>query len=100
MNILTRFKGSARRTLVTAAVAGTALAGALGVGTVAHAATNGISVREQCTGVTGRISYQPGLLSPKEHVRAVLSATTTGCSDPSSGAVAGRGSFTATLTGN
>jgi len=89
-----------RRTLVTAAVAGTALAGALGVGTVAHAATNGIIVREGCTGVTGQISYQPGLLSTKaQQVHAVLSGTTTGCSDAFSGALAGSGSFTASLTG-
>ncbi len=102
MSILrTRVVGSARRTLVAAAVAGTAFAGALGGGTAAHAATNGIVVREQCTGVTGQISYTPGLLSTKTRpVNAALSATTTGCSDLFAGALAGSGSFTAALTGN
>jgi hypothetical protein len=100
MSIRTRIEGNARRILVTAAVAGTALAGTVGGITAAHAATNGIIVREQCTGVAGQISYQPGLLSTKaQQVHAVLSATTTGCSDVFNGQLAGSGSFTAVLTG-
>lgn len=102
MSILrTRAVGSARRTVVAAAVVGAAFAGALGGGTAAHAATDGIVVREQCTGVTGQISYQPGLLSTRaQSVNAVLSATTTGCSDLFNGALGGSGSFTAALKGN
>jgi hypothetical protein len=102
MSILrTRVVGSARRTIVAAAVAGTALAGALGGGTAAHAATDGIVVRQQCTGVTGQISYKPGLLATQTRpVNAALSATTTGCSDLFGGAQAGSGSLTAALTGN
>jgi len=100
MSIRTRIEGNARRILVTTAVAGTALAGTLGGITAAHAATNGIIVREQCTGVTGQISYQPGLQSAKtQQVRAVLSSTLTGCSDAFNGALGGSGSFTAVLTG-
>lgn len=120
MSIRTRIEGNTRRFLVIAAVAGTAAAGAAGVlagGTAAHAATNGIIVREQCTGVTGKVSYQPGLLSassmpaPSKHshgksspsqpqqVTAELSGTTTGCMDVFNGALAGSGSFTAVLHG-
>jgi hypothetical protein len=100
MSISARIEGNARRILIIAAVAGTAVAGALAGGTAAHAATNGIIVREQCTGVTGQISYQPGLLSGKaQQVHAVLSSTTTGCSDAFNGALGGSGSFTAVLTG-
>jgi hypothetical protein len=96
----TRIEGSTRRFLVTAAVAGTAMAGALGVSTAAHAATNGIIVRQSCTGVSGQINYQPGLQSSKsQSVRAVLAATTTGCSSVFSGPQGGTGSFTAVLTG-
>lgn len=102
MSILrTRVVGSTRRTIVAAAVVGAAFAGALGGGTAAHAAVNGIVVREQCAGVTGQVSYKPGLLSTGTRpVDAALSATTTGCSDLFGGALAGSGSFTAALTGN
>jgi hypothetical protein len=101
MSIRTRIEGNARRILVTAAVAGTALAGALVSGTAAHAATDGIIVRDRCTGVTGQVSYQPGLLSSKaQQVHAVLSGTTTGCSDAFAGTLGGSGSFTAVLSGH
>jgi len=102
MSILrTRVAGRTRRTMVAAAIAGTALAGALGGGTAAHAATSGIVVREQCTGVTGQISYQPGLLSTGTRpADAALTATTTGCSDSFTGALAGSGSFIASLKGS
>jgi hypothetical protein len=101
MSILRTRVGSARRTMVAAAVLGAAFAGALGGGTAAHAATDGIVVREQCTTVTGQISYKPGLLSTQTRsVAATLSATTSGCSDFFDGALAGTGSFTAALKGN
>lgn len=101
MSILRTRVGSARRTMVAAAVLGAAFAGALGGGTAAHAATDGIVVREQCTTVAGQISYEPGLLSTQTRsVAATLSATTSGCSDLFNGALAGTGSFTAALKGN
>lgn len=90
-----------RRTLVAAAVAGTAIAGALGAGTAAHAATSGIIVRQSCTGVSGNINYVPGLQSTTAQSNtAVLSATLTGCSGVFSGPLSGNGSFAATLQGN
>jgi hypothetical protein len=101
MSILRTRVGSARRTMVAAAVVGAAFAGALGGGTAAHAAVNGIVVRQQCTSVAGQISYKPGLLSTGTRtVNAALSATTSGCSDLFGGAQAGTGSLTAALTGN
>jgi hypothetical protein len=94
-------RSHARRTAVAAAVAGVALAGALGTGTAAHAATHGIFVREQCATVTGQTSYKPGLRSSKvRSVATTLSATTSNCSNSVGQAVGGNGSFTASLNGN
>jgi hypothetical protein len=94
-----RDEGNARRILVTA-VAGTAMAGALAAGSAAHAATSSIIVREGCTGVSGQTSFQPGLLSARARtVVAVLSSTTSGCTDIINGPQAGTGSFTAQLAG-
>jgi hypothetical protein len=74
--------------------AGAGLAGLVGIGggvaraSVAHAGVNGYVVTDSCTSVAGKISYSPGLRTSKlkaEH--AVLTGTTSGCSDLFNGAL-------------
>lgn len=93
----------ARTALVTAVAAGASLAGLLGVGGVAQASTsrpNGYVVIDNCTGVSGKITYTPGLrntvLKPQQ---AVMTGTTSGCADIFSGPESGTGTLTAVLSG-
>jgi hypothetical protein len=90
-----------RAALVTAVAAGAGLAGLLGIGGgVAHAGVNGWVVTDTCTSVAGKITYSPGLRTSKlkaEH--AVLTGTTSGCSDLYTGGLSGTGTFTAILSG-
>lgn len=93
----------ARTALVTTAVAGAGLAGVLGMGGVAHAAShgpNGYVTIDSCTGVSGKISFSPGMVKvAKKNVQAVLTGTTSGCSDIFSGAIGGTGTITAVVHG-
>ncbi len=93
----------ARAALVTTAAASAGVAGLLGMGGVAHAATqapNGYVVIDSCTGVSGSVTYSPGLVKIKKPlVHAVMTGTTSGCSDIFSGAMAGTGTFTAVMSG-
>jgi hypothetical protein len=65
------------------------LAGVLGMGGVAHAAShapNGYVTIDSCTGVSGKIIYTPGMVKVKKPlIHAVLTGTTSGC--PASSAV-------------
>ena len=102
-----------RAALLTAVTAGAAGAGLLGVGGVAQASThaagphaastarpNGWVVTDTCTGVAGSVSYSPGLRNTVlRKTQAVLTGTTSGCSDIFSGAESGTGTFTAVLSG-
>jgi hypothetical protein len=94
----------ARTTLVATAVAGAGLAGALGMGGVAHAATqapNGFVTIDTCTGVAGKITFSPGMVKVKKPlIHAVLTGTTSGCSDIFSGAIGGTGTITAVMSGH
>jgi hypothetical protein len=94
----------ARAALVTTAVAGAGLAGVLGMGGVAHAAThapNGYVVIDSCTGVSGKITYSPGLVKVKKPlIHAVMTGTTSGCADIFNGPESGTGTFTAVLSGH
>jgi hypothetical protein len=96
-----------RAAVLTAAAGGIGLAGLLGAGGVAHASTasyalpDGFTTVTSCTSVQGQISYSPGLLTSKakaEH--AVLTGTTSGCSNIFAGAASGSGTLTAILSGN
>ena len=93
----------ARTALVTTVAAGAGLAGVLGMGGVAHAAShgpNGFVVIDSCTGVSGKIIYTPGIVKvAKRNVHAVLTGTTSGCSDIFTGAVGGTGTLTAVMHG-
>ena len=93
----------ARAALVTTVAASAGVAGLLGMGGVAHAATqapNGYVVIDSCTGVSGSITYSPGMVKfKKRSVHAVLTGTTSGCSDAFSGGLSGTGTFTAILSG-
>ena len=94
-----------RTALVTTVAAGAGLASLLGMSGAASASTaqghiNGWVVATSCTGVSGKISYSPGLRSTKlkaEH--AVLTGTTSGCSNIFDGALSGTGTITAILSG-
>jgi hypothetical protein len=94
---------AARRACAALVTTVAASAGLLGLGGVAHASThspNGFVVIDNCTGVSGKITYSPGLLKfKKRSVHAVMTGTTSGCSDIFSGPVAGTGTFTAVMTG-
>jgi hypothetical protein len=101
---------TARTALVTAAAGGATLAALLGVGGIAqastvhaaasHAGPNGWVVTDTCTGVAGSISYSPGLRNTVlKKEQAVLTGTTSGCSDLFSGAESGTGTLTAVLSG-
>ena len=94
----------ARTALVTTVAAGAALAGVLGMGGVAHAAShahNGFVVIDSCTGVSGKITYSPGMVKVKKPlIHAVLTGTTSGCADIFTGAVGGTGTLTAVLSGH
>ncbi len=101
-----------RTALLSAATVGAGLAGLLGVGGVAHASTahaahaghvrpDGWVVVTTCTGVSGKITYSPGLRTSKVKAEtAVLTGTTSGCSNIFTGAMSGTGTITATLSGN
>jgi hypothetical protein len=93
-----------RAAAVTAAAAGASVAGLLGVGGIAQAATvsrpAGYIVVDTCTGLAGKITYSPGLrTSTRRTVKAVMTGTTSGCSDVFDGALSGTGTFTATMKG-
>jgi hypothetical protein len=86
-----------RRIAVTTATAAavTAAIAVAGAGPAAAA----YSAVESCTGVSGTISYSPGLTSTAKTQQAVLVATLTGCSGAYTGAQAGSGTVTAVMTG-
>jgi hypothetical protein len=111
MSISQRTTRYARTALLTVAAGG---AGLLGVGGVAqasvaqastvhaasHAGPNGWVVTDSCTGVAGSVSYSPGLRNLKlKNQQAVLTGTTSGCSDIFNGAESGTGTITAVLSG-
>jgi hypothetical protein len=105
MNISPRpFARRARAALVSAAVAGAGLAGVLGMGGVAHAATGSPAswvVIDTCTGVSGSINYSPGMVKFKKPlIHAVLTGTTSGCADVFSGPESGTGTLTAIMSGH
>jgi hypothetical protein len=105
MNIFLRPAARRARTaLVTSVAPGAGLAGVLGMGGVAHAAShapNGYVVIDSCTGVSGKITYSPGMVKVKKPlIHAVMTGTTSGCSDIFSGAVGGTGTFTAVMSGH
>ena len=93
----------ARAALLTAVTAGAAGAGLLGIGGIAQASThapNGWVVTDTCTSVAGSVSYSPGLRNTvMRKTQAVLTGTTSGCSDIFSGAESGTGTLTAVLSG-
>ena len=94
-------KQSARAALFTL-TAGTVLAASLAGAGAAQAdqgSARGFSSVESCTGVSGSISWQPGLLKTGARTeRAVLTGRLTGCSGLN-GAQAGTGTVTAVLSG-
>jgi hypothetical protein len=103
MNINRHSGRRVRAALVTAAAASAGLAGALGMGGVAHASVHhadGFVTETSCTSVFGKISYSPGLLKTKARsVTAVLTGTTAGCSNLFDGPLPGTGTMTAILKG-
>jgi hypothetical protein len=93
----------ARVALVTTVAASAGVAGLLGMGGVAHAATHaprGFVVIDSCTGVSGKITYSPGMVKVKKPlIHAVMTGTTSGCADIFNGPESGTGTFTAVLSG-
>jgi hypothetical protein len=49
--------------------------------------------------VSGKVTYSPGLEKKNRPVQAVLTGTTSGCSDIFNGAESGTGTFTAVMSG-
>jgi len=105
MSITQRFTARRARTaLVTTVAAGAGVAGMLGVSGVAQASTAGHVppgwvVIDTCTGVSGKVTYSPGLEKKNRSVQAVLTGTTSGCSDIFNGAISGTGTITAVMSG-
>jgi len=104
MNITQR--PSVRHIRSAVVAAGVGLAGLLATGGVAHASTpavhdtpSGYVVTDSCTGFAGSVSYSPGLRTTVlRSTHAVLTGTTSGCSDIFNGAESGTGTITAVLT--
>jgi hypothetical protein len=94
----------ARVALVTTVAASAGVAGLLGMGGVAHAATaapRGFVVIDSCTGVSGKITYSPGMVKVKKPlIHAVMTGTTSGCADIFNGPESGTGTFTAVMSGH
>jgi hypothetical protein len=82
-----------RKPLTALAVAGAALS------VLAATADAGYSTMEQCTSLSGTVTYSPGLVKNPKAVHAVITGTISGCSGLN-GPQAGTGTFTATLSGN
>jgi hypothetical protein len=94
-----------RAALVTTVAAGAGIASLLGMGGAAQASTaahgaRGFVVIDTCTGVSGKISYSPGMRrTVLRSVHAVLTGTTSGCSDLFNGPISGTGTITAVMSG-
>jgi hypothetical protein len=92
---------------VTVAASGAIAAGLLGMGGTAQASTiarhvpDGYVVVDSCTGLAGQVTYSPGLrIKVLRSVKtAVMTGTTSGCSDIFIGAINGTGTFTAVMSG-
>jgi len=94
----------ARAALVTTVAAGAGIAGVFGMSGIAQASTaahapRGWVVIDTCTGVSGKVTYSPGLEKKNRSVQAVLTGTTSGCSDIFNGAISGTGTITAVMSG-
>ena len=103
MNISKPSAGRLVRTAAAGAItAGLGLGGLLGAGGAAHASTHpdGYVVIMNCTSVSGSVSYSPGLrTSAFRNATAVLTGTTSGCSNIYSGGLSGTGTIFASLSG-
>lgn len=93
-----------RTALVTTVAAAASVAGVLGMAGAASASpaahARGFVVIDSCTGVSGKIAYTPGLRKTVlKQVNAVLTGTTSGCSDIFNGPESGTGTITAVLSG-
>src|SRR4029079_5378815 len=84
-----------RKPLTTLAVAAAALS-ALAASADAH--TAGYSTVQQCTSLSGTITYTPGLVKNPKAMQTVISGTLD-ASSGQNGAQPGTGSFFATLSG-
>jgi hypothetical protein len=92
---------SIRRRAAFAIATGTVAVASLAAAGAANAAQPaGFSPVQSCTGLTGSISYSPGLLSASARtVHSVLTGTLTGCSGLN-GAEAGTGTVTIVASGS
>jgi hypothetical protein len=105
MNVTHRLSVRSIRSAVVAA--GVGLAGLLATGGVAHASTpavhnspSGYVVFDTCSGFPGSVAYSPGLrTSTLRSTHAVLTGTTSGCSNIFNGPESGTGTITAVLAG-
>lgn len=89
--------------LFTAVLSGAALlagSGASQARTRSSGVPNAYVVVDSCDSVAGQIIYSPGLLRKlARNQEAVLTGTTSGCSDIFDGALSGTGSLTVSMTG-
>ena len=85
-----------RRIAATTAAAGVIAAVTLGGAAPASAAYSAV---ESCTGLSGSITYSPGLTTTVKTQHAVFTGTLSGCAGLN-GAQAGTGTITAILNGN
>jgi hypothetical protein len=93
--------GKGRRRVFALAAGSVAVAALAATGAgAANASTRGFSSVESCTGVTGSISYSPGLRATTLRTQqSVLTGTLSGCSG-FNGAQAGTGTITIVASGS
>ncbi len=98
MSSISRLGRSAFATVIGGTIVAATLAGG-GAAQAQTAQLRGFSPVETCTGVTGTVSYHPGLIKGGfRNSQAVLTGTLTGCRG-SDGAQDGTGTVTAFLSG-
>lgn len=89
----------ARRLLGTAVLTGAGMTGLFGFSQAAHASNAGWDVVQSCSGVAGKVTFQPGLVNNQPRAtKGTLQATISGCSN-ANGPYAGTGTLSAALTG-
>jgi hypothetical protein len=91
---------TARNILISAAIAGSGMAGLLGLSGTAHASTNGIVTAASCGALAGKVTYSPGLLtSTAQNTDATVTGHVANCTT-GSGHLTGFGTVTFTLSGD
>jgi hypothetical protein len=92
---------TARNILLSAAIAGSGMAGLIGFAGNAHASTNGLVTVASCGALAGKVTYSPGLLtSTAQQTDATVTGHVANCTNGGNGHLTGFGSVTFSLSGD